>query len=215
MLILLLDGLWAGVRAQMTVFEDHTGAQLVVVAPGTDSLFADPSVLPTSTTDRVRHISGVSWATPLRTGYTVLVVRGQRVAVAVVGAQPGRPGGPWIVTAGRAPRANDEVALDRLLAERQGLRVGDWLPVMGKRLRVVGLTGDSAMFMTPLVFVTERAAATLQGAPASTGEVLVGTSDPDAVASRLRAAGLTVRTPQQLRNAELRLATRVLGGRLS
>src|SRR5664280_1572239 len=46
MLILLLDGLWAGVRGQATLFEDHTGAQLIVVAPGTDSLFAAPSVLP-------------------------------------------------------------------------------------------------------------------------------------------------------------------------
>lgn len=46
MLILLLDGLWVGVQNRVTLFEDHTGAQLAVVAPGTDSLFADASSLP-------------------------------------------------------------------------------------------------------------------------------------------------------------------------
>jgi len=37
MLILLLTGLWAGVQDRVTTYEDHTGAQLAVVAPGTDS----------------------------------------------------------------------------------------------------------------------------------------------------------------------------------
>jgi len=48
MLILLLDGLWVGVQDRVTLFEDHTGAQLAVVAPGTDSLFADASSLPSA-----------------------------------------------------------------------------------------------------------------------------------------------------------------------
>src|SRR5450759_1392017 len=65
MLILLLDGLWAGVRGQATLFEDHTGAQLVVVAPGTDSLFADPSVLPAAAVSRVAATPGVDWVAPV------------------------------------------------------------------------------------------------------------------------------------------------------
>jgi putative ABC transport system permease protein len=214
MLILLLDGLWAGVRGQATLFEDHTGAQLVVVAPGTDSLFADPSVLPAAAVSRVAATPGVDWVAPVRTAYAILDLRGQRAAVALVGATPGQPGGPWKLSSGRAPLADDEIALDRLFAARQQVRIGDRLPVLGAQLRVVGFTGESAMFMTPLVFVTERTAAGLLGAPDTTGVVLLGTADPPGVSTRLRAAGLTVRTPGELHGAALRLATRVFGGPL-
>src|SRR4051794_28272288 len=74
MLILLLDGLWAGVRSQVTVFEDHAGAQLVVVSPGTETFFADPSTLPLGAVDRVAAVGGVAWAAPVRTAYAVLVL---------------------------------------------------------------------------------------------------------------------------------------------
>jgi putative ABC transport system permease protein len=107
MLILLLDGLWAGVRAQVTLFEDHTGAQLVVVALGTGSLFATPSVLPVDTPARAGSIPGVAWVAPVRTTYAILDLRGQRVAVALVGAQPGRAGGSQRAAARRrADRAD-------------------------------------------------------------------------------------------------------------
>ena len=211
-LMLLLAGLWVGVRGQVTTFEDHTGAQLVVVSPGTNTLFADPSVLPTTTTARVAAVPGVDWAAPARTGYEILDLHNRRAAVAVVGAEPGRPGSPWAVASGRAPRADDEVAVDRTLADRHNLRIGDTLPVMGASIRIVGITQDSAMFMTPLVFLTERAAAQLARAPDTVGIVLVGTASPGAVATRLREAGLTVRTTQQLHDAALRLATSIFGG---
>jgi putative ABC transport system permease protein len=46
MLMLLLNGLWTGVQQRVTTYDDHLGADLVVVPAGTDSLFADPGVLP-------------------------------------------------------------------------------------------------------------------------------------------------------------------------
>ena len=58
MLILLLDGLWAGVRAQVTRYEDEIGAQLYVVAPGARSLFADGSNIPLTTVDTVQAPHG-------------------------------------------------------------------------------------------------------------------------------------------------------------
>ena len=38
MLILLLDGLWAGIDAKTTVYEDHTGADLYVAAARDEEL---------------------------------------------------------------------------------------------------------------------------------------------------------------------------------
>lgn len=212
MLILMLDGLWVGVQGRVTAYEDHTGAQLAVVAPGTENLFADPGVLPAATVAQVSATPGVRWAAGVRTMYTILELHGDKAAAALVGSDPGRPGGPWAFRSGRPPRTAREVAVDELLADRHGLGLGDQLPVLGRRLRIVALTRDTAMFMTPLVFLTQQGLTELVRKPGTTGAVLVGTDRPAQVASRLRAAGLTVRTTAELHAASLRLATRIFGG---
>ena len=212
MLILLLTGLWAGIQDRVTLYEDHTGAQLVVVSPGTESLFADPGRLPGATVAKVAGTPGVRWAAGVRTTYTILELHGTKAAAALVGAEAGRPGGPWSIRSGRAAAAPDEVAVDADFAERHGLRIGNMLPALGREMRIVGLTGDTAMFMTPLLFMTLDSLNALLGAQGTTGAVLVGTSDPSGVATRLGAEGLTVRTPAELHAASLRLATRIFGG---
>ena len=136
MLMLLLEGMWAGVRAQVTVYEDHVGAQLVVVAPVTENLFSDSSTLP-----RHHRTPGVDWAAPIRTLYTVLDRHGRRAAASLIRFVPGRRGGPWALAEGGPPQADDEVVVDTVLARRHDLGAGDRLDVMGAAFRVVGLSG--------------------------------------------------------------------------
>lgn len=211
MLMLLLNGLWTGVQQSVTTYEDHLGADLVVVPPGTDSLFADPGVLPRQVLSEVRTIAGVSSASAVRTMYSILELPGGKAAVAVASSDPGRPGGAWSVTAGRGPATADEIAVDALFARQHGVVIGDQLPLFGHEMRVVGLTDGTAMFMTPLVFTTNTALTAMVGAPGTTGPVLITTPSPGPVTTRLRHLGLTVRTPDQLHRAALRLATRIFG----
>lgn len=214
MLILLLSGLWAGVQQRVTVYEDHLGADLVVVPLGTDSLFADPGALPAGAAAAVARTAGVARADPVRTQYLILELHDGKAAVAAAASVPGRPGGPWAMAAGRRPESDDEVALDAVFAREHGLGVGDRLPVLGHEMRVVGLTEDTAMFMTPLLFTTVDAMTGMLRATGTTGAVLVTLSpgaDRDAVTARLTAAGWTVRSPAQLHEAALTLATRIYG----
>ena len=211
MMILVLDGLWTGVRERVTTFEDHSGAQLAVVDAGTQSLFAEPSVLPSSVVDQVAAVRGVSRVSGVRTTYSILELHTGKAAVALVGFTPGGLGGPWELTAGRLPR-DGEVAVDSLFADKHGLVLGGLLPVLGDDLPIVGLTGGTAMFMTPLVFTTDATLTGLLRAPGTTGAVLVATPDPGGVADRLRAAGYSVRTVADLRDASLQMATRIYGG---
>ena len=214
MLIVLLSGLWAGVQQRVTVYEDHLGTDLVVVPPGTDSLVADPGALPAGAAAAVARTAGVAAADPIRTLYLILELDDGKAAVAAAASQPGRPGGPWALAAGRRPRADDEVALDAVFAREHGLTLGDRLPVLGHDMRVVGLTDDTTMFMTPLLFTTTHAMTGMLRAAGTTGSVLVTLNpgaDRAAVAARLTAAGLTVRTPAQLHQAALTLATRIYG----
>lgn len=212
MLMLLLAGLWAGVQDRVTTFDDHLGADLVVVPPGTSSLFADPGVLPSPAIETIARTPGVTAAAPLRTMYQILELPHGKAAVAAVAADPATGlGGPWALTEGRSPAADDEVAVDALFADQHGFELGDRLVMLGHPMTIVGLTDDTALFMTPLVFTSTRGMDQMLGATDTTGAVLVTTPEPAQVAQRLEATGFTVRTPTQLHEASLRLATDIYG----
>lgn len=211
MLILLLDGLWSGVRSQVTRFEDAVGADLYVVAPGVQSLFAEGSTVPTSTVDDVRLDPAVTWAVPVRSQYTILDLHGRRVAASLVGAEPSKPGGPWSMQSGREPRGGSDAVVDAVLAARHGLEIGDSLEVLGREFRIVGLSDGTASFMTGFVFVTFDAASGLVRQPDRATAVMIGTDDAATVEQRLEARGLAVLTAADLRRSGLDLATRVFG----
>lgn len=210
-LMLLLNGMWAGVLAQVTAYEDNAGASLAVVAPGTENLFADSSLLPISTLAKVAATPGVSWAAPIRTQYTILNLHSGRFPASLVGSVPGKQGGPWQVVQGRALRSDDETTVDGTLAKRHGLRIGQDLEVQGRQFRIVGLTASGATFMTGMVFLTHAAVDQLLHADGTTGAILIGTDQPSAIAASLRAQGLVVRTRAELRQADVDLMTKVLG----
>jgi putative ABC transport system permease protein len=213
MLILLLGGLWAGIQAQSAQYVDATGATLWVLPSGTRALFAEGTQLPTSTLATVRATPRVDWAAPAWGQYAILNLHDTRAAVVLVGSIPGQPGGAWALARGRAPAADDEVAIDRVLATKHDLGLGDRLAVADRSYRVVGITRHAA-FMTGYVFATHRTVEALLGAPDKTSAILVGTDQPAAVRSRLAASGLTVLTTPELRRTAVELNTRVFGSPL-
>lgn len=209
MLILLLDGLWAGIRANVTTYEDHVGAQLYVAQPGTHNFYGAISIIPTSIVGTVRADPGVDWAVPVRGFFSITDLHGKKVATFVIGSIPGQRGGAWALASGRAPITDDEVAIGRVVAKRHGLRLGDPIDIMGRRFRIVGTSADA--FMASFVFMTHAATDQLLSAPGTTSFVVVGTAEPDAVRARLRATGLTVLDRDELAKNDLALMTRAWG----
>lgn len=211
MLILLFDGLWAGVRAQVTAYEDGSAARLFVLAPGTETLFAEGGTMPRSVVDAVRDTPGVAWAAPVRSTFSVLAVHQRRVAASVVGFEPGRRGGPAGIDEGRDITGPGQAVVDPSLARRHGLRPGASLTIQNRDFDVVGVASPPGAFMTGLVYVSHADLDALLGSPELTSAVLVGTSDPVGVRDRLAAAGLHVVDRDQLRRADTAFATRVYG----
>jgi len=215
MLILLLDGMWTGVRAQSRLYADRAGADLFVLQPGVSDLIAGESVLPASTVDTVAGTPGVTWATPVQSTYVILEFHAKKVATYLVGSVPGQAGGPWVVAEGRTVRTGGEIVVDSLLARRHGLDVGDRMAVMGQPFRIVGISRESSGFMgVGYVFVTHDAAARLLGAASTTSYVLVGTADPGGARQRLTAQGLNVLTKEQAGSNTQDFFTGVFGGPL-
>jgi putative ABC transport system permease protein len=122
-----------------------------------------------------------------------------------------QPGGAWSLASGRRPAADDEITVGAVVARRHGIAIGDRLEVNGRQLRVVGLSRSSG-FMLDYVFVTHSVLARMTGAREDTTSfVLVGGNRPDAVARRLRHAGLNALTRQQVAANNLSTVTGIAG----
>ena len=211
MLILLLGGLWQGVKTQASIYPDHARAQLFVTQRGVANFAGETSRLPASTVGIVRHAAGVDWAAAVRGQFVVFDLHAQKVAAYVVGYVPNGRGGPWRLAKGRAIRSDGEVVVDRSLADRHGLGIGELLSVGGQRFRIVGLSSGTSATMTGFVFISHAAADRLLQAPGTTSYVLVGTKTPGATTERLRTLGLTVFTRQQLAANDRSLAIGIFG----
>ncbi len=209
MLILLLDGLWAGIKANVTTYEDNVGADLYVAQPGTRNFYGAISVIPSSTVEVVAADPDVDWAVPVRAFFSIIELHTKKIATFVVGSLPGDRGGAWDVSNGRVPVDDDEVAIGTVLAKRHGLAIGDTIDIMGRRFTIVGTTADA--FMASFAFMSHTATDALLSAPGTTSFVLVGTDRPDAVRARLDAAGYSVLDRDELATNDLALVARAYG----
>lgn len=213
MLILLLDGMWGGIRAQTRLYTDKAGADLYVLQDGMHDLY-DGGVLPLAAVDEIMTTPGVDWAEPVRGTYVILELHGTKLAPYVVGTAPGAPGGAWSIGEGRAVAADDEIVVDSVLADRHDITVGDRIDVMGRGFDVVGLSSDTSGFMTSYVFVTHAATDQLFAESGTTSYVLVGTADPGPVRDRLAAGGFNTLTSDEIATNAEGLATGIFGGPL-
>jgi putative ABC transport system permease protein len=206
MLMLLLDGLWAGIKANVSAYQDNVGADLYVAQPGTRSFLGAGSAIPADTVAGVQADPAVDWAVPVRGFYAIVELHQRKDAVYIVGSEPGERGGPWELATGRAPERDDEAVIGEVMASRHGLAVGDGIDIMGRSFEVVGTGPDG--FMVSFVFMTHDATDDLLLAGGTTGFVLVGTDDPAGVSERLEPTGLAVLHRDELAEEDVALVTR-------
>lgn len=210
-LVGLLFGLREGINRQVSLFEDHAGADVYVAQQGTrDFPTAGSSVLPASLARQVDTVPGVDEAVPVTNSLGILTLHDKRVATLLIGFEPNRLGRPWEMSAGRSPERGGEIAIDSVMAEAHGLEIGDTVHVRDRPLQVVGLTGETAAWMTPLIFVTRGTANTLEGRGDTARFVLVRGAAPESLAARIarRFPRLSVMTKEQIRKNDRQLLSR-------
>lgn len=141
LLILALKAIFAGMETRLTAYIDGTGADVIVAQEGVATMHMTQSALPLSTSAAVARVPGVAAVEPIIYKGAFVESVGDRSGIAALVG-----GGPTPkVAAGRAPQAG-EIVLDRALAERLGVEVGDRVRVLGALLRVSGeVTGTAAI----------------------------------------------------------------------
>ena len=217
-LVLLLSGLRRGMGEQVTLYIDRQ-APVLVGQRGARDFLSQTSVLPEGLVVGIKRVPGVAEATPISQQYAMLRLHDRRVLALLIGYDPGKPGGPWKLSSGRAPRASGELVLDRVLASEHGLRIGSKLEYRGARLPIVGLSRGTSGFMTPLAFATRATVNALSRQPGTANFFLVRPDpsvEPDALARRIDRAvpGVSALTRDEVAGNDRRLFVAPFSGPL-
>ncbi|MBE0475679.1 MAG: ABC transporter permease [Coriobacteriia bacterium] len=173
MLVLVLNGMYHGINDRLTSYVRNSPGDLIVSQPGTRNFIGARSSLPERLQGVAEDAEGVSRVAPIVAQYVTIAPTGRSEFSLLVGYDADRGGGPWRMVEGREPRETDEVVADATIAELQGLRVGDELEVLGRDLRIVGLSEDTYTWLAGMLFVTYDGAAELVTADGDPSFLLV------------------------------------------
>src|SRR5512144_2393324 len=214
MLILVLKGFLAGMNRQITSYLDHSPGSIVVAQADVVNLLGATSMLPKGMAQRSEVIRGVEKVVPILSQFVILDLHEKKQPAYMIGYDPKQGGGPWELAAGREPRKKREIVLDRVLAARHGLHLGDKIEVLEKDFTIVGLSNGTSSWMTSFFFVRKDAAEELLLVPDNaTSFLLVSTSkgaDLDAILQRLNGfSDVNALTKRQMASNDLRLFAKV------
>ncbi|HEX4942747.1 MAG TPA: ABC transporter permease [Usitatibacteraceae bacterium] len=157
---LSMAGIYRGMVEDATVLIEGSGADLWVVQQGTLGPYAEPSSLRDDIDRTIAGLPGVA-----ETGNIAYLTMqashgGVESRVMLVGFEPGRPGEPGVLVAGRpVTRDHYEAVAD----EKAGFRVGDRVRIRRHEYEVVGLTRRMVSASgDPMVFVPLKDAQEVQ-----------------------------------------------------
>ena len=162
LLVLVMAGIFVGTINQVTTYIDHSRNAVWVAQPGVSQMFRAVSWLPAADRQRLLSTPEVASADPILGQPSDFVHKGEQTAYFVLGYDTATGvGGPWAMAEGRALSGPGEVVLDRILARKNDIRVGDSVEIVDGTFTVVGLSDQTAALGNFYAFVSLPDAARL------------------------------------------------------
>ncbi len=149
--ILILQGFLAGLYAQLREAVVNRGGDLVVTQAGISNFIAARSILPQSVRLEVEDIEGVEEAHPLTGISAIYEEAGRRTPIIILVYDTA--GGPTEIISGNLIPGEREIIIDRALATKYGLSLGDPFEISEFEFTVGGVSTNSAAFLTPFAFI--------------------------------------------------------------
>ncbi len=201
LLILALDAIFSGVERQITAYIDYSGADIWVSQADVFNMHMASSSLPDSVARKVKYVPGVHSVTPIHYLTNNVVAGDERNLAYIIGLPEGAKfGGPWRVSSGRSLPGEGEAIMDRSVAEKSGIGLGDEVKILGEEFKIVGLSEGTASLVNSVAFISMDDFERLRGISGDTiGFLLVKVEEgesPEVVAARIeeRVRDVTVQT---------------------
>ena len=176
-IVIVITGVYGGLIDDALRQARAAHADLWVVEAGTNGPFAEASRIFGDTRELVARVYGVEHAGAVTYQSVQTVLNGKPLRMFLIGFEPGRPGGPHALIAGRQIlRSHYEMIVDR----SAGLKLGQEVPLgtHGHRFTLVGLMNKEVTASgDPVAYITLRDAQALQfelAPPASRREAARG-----------------------------------------
>lgn len=165
-LILVMAGVFTGSEEHAVTYIKKQPAALWMMQNGVSNMHMSSSFLPPGTLEQVRQAPGVRQAVGLLYANAGVEVNGELIYSYIFAVENGTPfGGPWEMDSGRTDLAADEVIIDRDLAARYGVGLGDTVTVLGRDLKIAGLSRGAFGIATSITFINKETLAALMGVP--------------------------------------------------
>jgi len=208
LLILSLDAIFTGVEQRITIYINHSGADVFVAQSDVRNMHMASSSLPTSVRRKVKTMPGVASVTPILYLSNMIVVGDERNLAYIIGLPENAEfGGPWNVSSGRSLPGKGEAIIDRTVAEKSGVRLGDEVEILGEDFEVVGLSEETSSLVNSVAFISMNDFAEFRGNYDTFSFLLVKVKEgesPQAIASRIeaRVRDVTAQTTENFASQE-------------
>lgn len=216
LLILVLDGVFAGAMKQLTFYMDKTPYDITLAQEGVGNLHMTSSFFPASKAGAVKKVRGVKGVDSIFYNSDYLVIGENRSLAYVIGYQPGKLGGPWEMAEGSADLKPGEIIVDERIADKYDLKIGDRLTVLGRSFKVGGLAKGTVNITNSIAFVRyddfERARG-LRGVVSYSLVTVKRGENPRDVIGRIKdeVKGINVMTREEFADNEKRLVSDMAG----
>lgn len=205
LLVLVLNGIFAGAIQQVTAYLRNTPADVIVSQRGVRTMHMSASALPEDTAEQILQVRGVATADAIRYTSATLHGRDGSHLAYVIGydARAGRAG-PWDLVRGRTPRSG-QIVLDEVAADHLGADLGGTVEVLGREFEVVGISRGGTSITNTTAFIPTEDFAAIRGPALSYVMVSARPAmNPEVLATRLARAipGVTVQTKDEFIHEE-------------
>lgn len=194
LLSLSLDAIVEGIQQQVTTYIDQSDADIFVAQEGVRNMHMASSWLPASTVARVRAVPGVAAVTPIL--YVTNVIEAgdnapymARNLAYIIGLPPNATaGGPRRIARGVTIPAKREAIIDRVVAAKLGVALGDKVKILGEEFTLTGLAENMATFTGSIAFISKKDFDRIRGGTGAVSFILVQVKPgelPAVVAARI------------------------------
>lgn len=181
LLILIMGGIFAGSEEHAVLYIRRQPAPLWLMQEGVENLHMSASMLPAGTVERVKDVEGVGDAVGVLYLDGSIEIEGNTVYSYLFGIEPDAPfGGPWSLVEGTDDLGLSEIVIDRDLARRYGLDLGDEVKLNGYEMTIAGLSEDTFGIATSVAFINKTSMAFAMGVSPQAASYILIQLDPDA-----------------------------------
>ena len=134
-------------------------------------------------------MTGVAWVTPILYLSNMVVAGDERNLAYIIGLpEEAKAGIPWQISAGRSLPSKGEAIIDRNVAEKSGVVLGDKVKILGEEFEIAGLSEETSSLVNSIAFISLDDFAALRGGNDTVSFLLVQVDDgesPTIVAERI------------------------------